>query len=135
MDYNKYIEHFNENNQFMRYNGMKIVALKEGYAEVDMELNSNSLNLQGTLHGGAIFTLADAAAGAAAKSHGLLNFTLDGSINFIKAVKKGKVKAIANEVHYGRTTGVYRVEIIDENKNVIACCTFTMFLNGTTIDI
>lgn len=135
MDYNKYIEHFNKNNHFMRYNGMKVVALKEGYAEVEMELGGNSLNVQGTLHGGAMFTLADAAAGSAAKSHGLVNFTIDGSINFIKAVKTGKVKAIANEIHRGRTTGLYKVEIIDENKNIVACCTFTMFFTGTIIEI
>lgn len=135
MNYNKYIEYFNKTNHFMRYNGMQIVVLEEGYAEVDMELTNNSLNPQGTLHGGAIFTLGDVAAGAAAKSHGLVNFTLNGTINFIKAIKTGKVKAIANEIHRGKTTGVYKVDVIDENKNLISSCTFTMFFTGTFIDI
>jgi acyl-CoA thioesterase len=135
MDYHKYMEHFNENNHFMRYNGMKLVALKEGYAEMEMELNDNSLNIQGTLHGGAMYTLADTAAGAAAKSYGLVSITLNGSINFIKTTKTGKVKAIASTIHQGRTTGVYRVEVMDENKDMLAWCTFTMFSTGVVIEI
>lgn len=135
MDYYKYMEHYNENNTFMRYNGMKLVALKKGYAEVELELNDNLLNIQGILHGGAIFTLADAAAGAAAKSYGLVCITLNSNINFIKSTKRGKVKAIANQIHQGRTIGVYRVDIIDENKNTLAWCTFTMFFTGVVIEM
>lgn len=133
MDYNKYMKHFNKNNHFMRENGMQLVSLREGYAEVEMELNPNSLNIQGTLHGGAMFTLADSAAGAAAKSNGFVSITLNGSINYIKTTATGKVKAIASQIHQGRTTGVYRVEVIDENKNLLSCCTFTMFSTGDVI--
>jgi acyl-CoA thioesterase len=135
MDYDKYMVHFNQNNNFMRENGMKLISLKEGYAVMEMELNHTSLNIQGTLHGGAIYTLADSAAGAAAKSYGFVSITLNGSINYIKTTATGKVKAIASQIHQGRTTGVYKVEVIDENKNLLACCTFTMFSTGDVIKI
>ena len=135
MDYCKYMEYYNENNTYMRYNGMKLVVLKRGYAEVELELNDNSLSIQGILHGGAIFTLADAAAGAAAKSYGIVCVTLNSNINFIKSTKTGKVKAIAKEIHQGETIGDYRVNIIDENNNMLAWCTFTMFFTGVVIEI
>jgi len=135
MDYDKYMKVFNKDNYFMHYNGMRLVVLKEGYAEMEMEINNNSLNIQGTLHGGSIYTLADTAAGAASKSYGFVSITLNGSINYIKTTKTGKVKAIANRVHQGRTTGVYRVEVIDENDIMLAWCTFTMFSTGAVIKI
>lgn len=133
MNYNIYVEKFNENNNFMKHNGMRIVKLKKGYAEVEMDITENTLNIQGSLHGGAIFTLADVAAGAASKSHGFVSVTLNGNINFIKKVTKGRVKAIATKLHMGSSTGVYRVEVIDDSDCVISNCTFTMFLTGDVI--
>ena len=133
MDYKKYIEFYNEYYHFMRYNGMKLIALEKGYSEVEMELNENFLNINGTLHGGTMFSLADVAAGSAARSHGITCVTLNSNINFIKPVRAGKVKAIASEVHKGRTTGVYRVELLDENNDMLAWCTFTMFFTGGVI--
>ena len=50
---------------FSQYNHMKVTAVDDGTATVELELQPDSLNCWGTPHGGALFTMADVAAGMA----------------------------------------------------------------------
>lgn len=134
MDFEKYIQYYIEHNHFMREIGIRPILLETGHAEVELEIQVNSLNINGTLHGGVIFTMADVAAGCAARSHGISVTTLSSNINFIKTAQFGKVIAIANEIHKGRTTGVYRVEVFDEKDLLLAVGTFTFFFTGKPIE-
>lgn len=133
MDLEKYIQYYIENNHFMREIGIRPIVLKNGHSEVELEIQENSLNINGTLHGGVIFTMADVAAGCAARSHGISVTTLSSNINFIKAAQSGRVRAIADEMHKGRTTGVYRVDVFDEKDTLLAIGTFTFFFTGQPI--
>lgn len=134
MDLNQYIQYYIEHNHFMREIGIRPILLETGHAEVELEIQVNSLNINGTLHGGVIFTMADVAAGCAARSHGISVTTLSSNINFIKTAQSGKVRAIANEIHKGRTTGVYRVEVFGEKDLLLAVGTFTFFFTGKPIE-
>lgn len=127
MDYNNFKEYTNEKNEFMRYNGIQVTVLSEDYAEVELEIGSHSLNPYGVLHGGAYYTMADCAAGVAARSKGLRYVTLNGGLNYIKSVSSGKIKAIATMLHRGNKTCVVRVEIVDNNKILLSEGIFTMF--------
>jgi acyl-CoA thioesterase len=59
----------------------------------------------GTLHGGAISTLADVTAGISIISFGKLCLTLNANINYVKPAKQGKIKAVANVLHRSRQIG------------------------------
>lgn len=135
MDFEHYMDYYNKNNHFMAKNNIRIVALQKGYSEVALEIDEGSLNINGTLHGGVIFTMADVAAGSAARTNGVACTTLSSHINFIKTAKCGKVKAIATQIHKGRTTGVYKVDIFDEQRALLATSTFAFFFTGERIHI
>lgn len=129
MDYKKFIENFNKSDKFSVHNGMRLVTLEPGYAEVEMEVNENLYNCMGSLHGGAMATLADVAGGTAIASHGVVCVTLNANINYIRPVTGGKVTAIATVQHLGRQTGISEVKLVQEGRTV-CMCTYTMFIKG-----
>ena len=54
-----------EKDHFAASSGMRLVELRPGYAKTSVQIEQRHLNGVGTVHGGAIFTLADFAFGAA----------------------------------------------------------------------
>ena len=70
-------ELLNENDMFAKHNNIRLTVVREGYAEAEMEINKNHLNAAGIVQGGAIFTLADLAFGAASNSYGTLALSIN----------------------------------------------------------
>lgn len=106
--------------RFVERNGIRLVELGEGTATSEMVISDYHLNGNGTVQGGALFTLADFTCAAAANTHEKLTVSLDGSIDFIKAVSKGVLTAKATEVSVRRTIASYRVDITNEEGKLIA---------------
>lgn len=75
----------NEKNTFVRENGIQISELRDGYAKVMMTVSSKHLNPIGSIHGGCLFTVADATAGAAAATCGKPVTTVDTNIHYLRA--------------------------------------------------
>jgi len=72
-------------------------------------------------HGGAIFGLADVVFAAASNSHGPVALALNVSINFLKTTGVGDVlTATAREENLTRKTGLYRMEVSDQNGEAVA---------------
>ena len=84
----------NSSSQFLQSNDMHVVEVKEGYAKVEMIIDEQILNVHGFVHGGALYSLADTAAGAASFATGRDSVTLSGTINYIKPGKGGKLIGI-----------------------------------------
>lgn len=99
----------NSSSQYLQSNDMQVVEVKEGYAKVEMIIDEQILNVHGFVHGGALYSLADTAAGAASFTSGRDSVTLSGTINYIKPGRGGKLIGIAQKISAGRTTGVYEV--------------------------
>lgn len=116
-----------EDNGFIKYNHINLIEVKENYAKMEVELTSESLNPNGTAHGGLIFGLADSAMGTAASTNGRNVCTINSQIDYLKSGKGNKLVAEAEELKVGRTTAVYRCNIKDENNTLIATCTGTYF--------
>lgn len=106
--------------KFILYNGIELLEIGEGEATSRMKITENHLNGLGTVQGGAIFTLADYTCAAAANSRGKAAVTLDGQMDFIKAVSKGILTAHATEISLRRTIASYRVEVRNEEDILIA---------------
>lgn len=121
------IQRLNGNSQYLQSNDMKVTELREGYARVEMIIDEQILNVHGFVHGGALYSLADTAAGAASFATGRDSVTLTGTINYIKPGKGGKLIGVATEVSRGRTTGVYEVFIYNDASLLLSRATFTMF--------
>lgn len=127
------IERLNGNSQYLQSNDMKVTELRRGYARVEMIIDQQILNVHGFVHGGALFSLADTAAGAASFATGRDSVTLAGTINYMKPGKGGKLIGIATEINAGRTTGVYEVFIYNDDEVLLSRATFTMFfLDGNS---
>lgn len=127
------IDRLNGNSQYLQSNDMKVTELRRGYARVEMIIDKQILNVHGFVHGGALFSLADTAAGAASFATGRDSVTLAGTINYMKPGKGGKLIGIATEINAGRTTGVYEVFIYNDEEILLSRATFTMFfLDGNS---
>jgi len=110
----------NENDKFAKHNNIRVIKVEKGYAETEMIINENHINAAGVVQGGAIFTLADLAFGAASNSYGVLNLSLSSTISFIRPAKSGRLKAIAKEITKTKKISVYQIEVIDDNGNLVA---------------
>jgi uncharacterized protein (TIGR00369 family) len=78
----------------------------------------------GVLHGGALMTLADAAAATCAflalPTDATGTTTIESKTNFLRAVRSGWVTATAELVHTGRTTIVVQTDLRDDNGQLVA---------------
>ena len=113
-------ELLNENDMFAKHNNIRLTVVREGYAEAEMEINKNHLNAAGIVQGGAIFTLADLAFGAASNSYGTLALSINSTISFIKPAKEGKLKAIAREISKSKRISLYQIEVKNALDETVA---------------
>jgi uncharacterized protein (TIGR00369 family) len=83
----------------------------------------------GLLHGGATLALAESVGSTA--SHFLIDrdkFEIRGleiSANHLRSVRSGIVTATAKIIHKGRTTHLWEIRIVDEDKNLVTLCKLT----------
>ena len=125
--YIKIMNRINNDNHFLQSSNMKVTEIRKGYAKVEMNLDEKILNIYGLVHGGALFSLADTAAGAASFTTGRESVTLSASINYIKPGTGGRLIAIASEISAGHSTGVYEVFIFNDENKLLCRATVTMY--------
>ena len=135
MDYAQFIDYFNQHDRFSVAGGMRLTQLALDEAEVQMQMDGDSLNFMGTLHGGAMATLADTAAGCAALSRGQLCVTLSANLQYVRPARKGRVTARARQIHHGRTLGVCEVRIYDEQEQLLCTGTYSMFIRSEPVTL
>lgn len=130
---NSFVENVKKNfstDSFPNLIGIDLLELSEGKAVIQMQVREEHLNLLGTTHGGAIFTLADTVMGLAANSRtGRVSVTLNMQINYLHTSKAGAIlTAVSVEEKLTRKTGVYSVRITDSNNELIAIATGTCYV-------
>lgn len=105
---------------FIAANNYEVIKVEENYCELEGVITETSINHLGIAHGGYIFGLADTAAGIAAMTDGRTAVTIDSSIQYLKAGKGSKLKAIAKCIKNGKTVGFFEVSIYDNDDVLIA---------------
>ncbi len=111
---------FSNNDLFARHTGIELDDVGEGWAKVSMKIEAHHYNGAKTVHGGAIFTLADFAFAVASNSHGTLAMGISTSVNFVKAAVKGTLYAEAKEQSLGGRLASYGVTVTDDAGDVVA---------------
>ena len=96
LDYQKIMNYRNGNNPFARHSGITITDMKNGYAKGEMEITEFHKNPIDSVHGGCLYTLADATGGAAAASHGKMLTTLNSSFEFLKPAIHSSISLAAS---------------------------------------
>lgn len=114
------LQRFIEKDAFARHIGVEMLECADGYARATMEIGPHHLNSAGILHGGAIFSLADAVFAAASNSHGTLAVAITVCISFFVAVRKGVLTAEAREVACNPRLATYVMEVRTEEGMLVA---------------
>lgn len=114
------IREFFKGDKFAEYLGIELVEVSEGEAIAKMAVKKEHHNGINTVHGGAIFTLADFTFAVAANSHGRVTVAINVSISFMKAVTHGTLTAVAREVSLNPKIASYTVDIFNDEGELIA---------------
>lgn len=111
--------------------GIEKALIADDSFSVVMNVKDIHLNMQGTVHGGILYTLCDQAAGAYVTYRKRKGVGMDGSIHYYRPAQKGDIlTATAYERKSGKTIGVYFVELKNQDNKLLADALFTtMYLD------
>lgn len=114
--------------------GFHITAVDAGLVTIELDVRLHHTNAVGTLHGGVLCDIADAAMALAHATNLEADetfTTLELKINFLKPVWKGKVRAEGKVIKQGRTIGLTECDVFDHTGSLVAHATSTvMTLRG-----
>lgn len=108
--------------------GFELTKAGPGTATVELEVGPQHWNPMGTLHGGVVCDIADAAMGIAYVTKlgkGESFTTMELKVNFLRPVWSGRIAAKAAIIKKGRTTGLVECRVTDESGNLVAYATST----------
>jgi len=114
------IRKFFQNDRFAKHSGIELLEIAEGRAKARMPIRDCHRNSVNTVHGGAIFTLADLVFAAASNSHGTVAVAINASIWYVKAATEGVLYAEAREVSRNPKLAVYAIEVTDDAGDLVA---------------
>ena len=103
--------------------GFRLTSVGYGEAAIEFEASARHANPMGTLHGGVLCDIADAAMGLAYAStlaEGETFTTLELKINCLKPVWTARLQAIGRVVKAGQTIGLLECDITDEGNHLVA---------------
>ena len=116
-----------QNNKFVVHNFIKMESVTKDEAVFSLNIREESKNSFGMVHGGAIYAMADNAAGFVVHTDGRHHVTQTSALHFLRNQSEGTVKATARVRHRGNTTALVAVDITGDNGKLIATGEFTFF--------
>jgi acyl-CoA thioesterase len=121
-------KHHFENDRFATSNGMRLIELRPGFAKTSLQVDQRHLNSIGTVHGGAIFTLADFAFGAAVKTRGKVAPAISTNLSFLQATRSGTLYAEATEISRSSKLSVCAVRVTNDAGELVALFQGTAYI-------
>jgi acyl-CoA thioesterase len=113
--------HLFANDRASKAMGMRIVAISEGAAFLEMPVRDDMLNGFDICHGGFITTLADSAFAFACNSTGDMTVAAGLTVDFLAPARAGDVlTARAFEVVQSGRTGVYDITVTNQRGEQVA---------------
>ncbi|WP_042462708.1 PaaI family thioesterase [Neobacillus dielmonensis] len=114
--------------------GLNLVEAGEGLVIFEMEATDEMDNPMGTLHGGILCDLSDAAMGCAFATtlpDNVSYTTVELKLNFLKPAWNSKLRAVGRVIKTGNTTGLVECQVFDSKDSLVAHATSTcMILTG-----
>ncbi|MCG2794396.1 MAG: PaaI family thioesterase [Actinomycetia bacterium] len=110
-----------DNSPFYQHMGLQVTGLGRGWATFEMAVDKRFWNVGGVVHGGAIMSIADAAAGvslATLLDKGDRPVTIEGKLNFCSPVTEGVINARGEVVRKGRLIAICDVEVTEGDRLV-----------------
>lgn len=103
--------------------GIELESMGDGESRWRMEAGPEHTNPMGTMHGGVLCDIGDAALSTAYMSTleaDQVFTTVDLSVHFLRPVRTGPLEAIGRVVHRGRTIGMAESEVTNEDGDLVA---------------
>lgn len=101
--------------------GMRIDAVRPGWARVVMRVRADMVNGHGVCHGGIVFSLGDSAFAFACNSHNYATVGAAASIDFLAAAREGdELTAEASETWRTKRNGIYEIVVSNQRGERIA---------------
>jgi acyl-CoA thioesterase len=111
--------------------GIELVEVTEGSIVLAMDTTAAMTNFHGGMHGGALFSLADCAFSLYSNSYGAPAVAIDTHMVFSATIRPGeRLRAVAEEVHRGRTLATYRVLVHRGDGRVAGHFTGTVYISA-----
>lgn len=124
------IEMMMQADAFSKWLGIEIEKVKIGFCQLSSRITPNMLNGFNIVHGGICYSIADSCLAFAANSYGLQCVSIETSISHIKKVVIGdKLTATAREISRNKKTGVYEINITNQNGTLVAYFKGTVFIS------
>jgi uncharacterized protein (TIGR00369 family) len=111
--------------------GFKVVEVEEGRVVIEMDVSERFHNPMGILAGGILCDIADAAMGYAFVStlaEDEMFSTVEIKLNFLKPIVKARLRAEAQLIKKGSSTGLLECRIYDEKQSLVAHSTSTCII-------
>ncbi len=109
--------------------GFRLVEVGDGRAVFEVDADERFWNPMGTVHGGLLADVADAALGVAWASRleeGESFTTLELKINFLRPVREGRLTAVGFVIKDGRHVGMTECEVTDPEDRLVAKASATL---------
>ena len=117
----KVAAHMIERDRMIRALGIAVEAVGPGTAVLRMTVRADMVNGHGMAHGGAVFTLADAAFAYACNAYDRTAVAMNCSVTFVSAARPGAVlTARAAETVLRGRNGTYDVTVTDQEGDTVA---------------
>ena len=121
--------------EISRFWQLELEEVGPGRARVSMVCRPKMANILGMVHGSAIFALVDEAFQAAVNGHGTVAVALNMNLTFHAAAKMGdRLTAATTELHAGRRTATYFIEVTDPKGTRIATCQALAYRKDTPLE-
>jgi uncharacterized protein (TIGR00369 family) len=113
---------------FARDLGIELVDARAEEVRARIPWSARLCTTGGVLHGGVLMSLADTAGAMCAFLNlppGATTSTIESKTNFFRAVREGRVEAVARPLHVGRSTVVVQTDLLDASGRRVAQVTQT----------
>ena len=118
-----------------RHWGLELEEVGPGRAKVSMVCRPEMANILGMVHGSAVFALIDEAFQAAVNAHGTVAVALNMNLTFHAAPHMGeRLTAQTRELHAGRRTATYFIEVTDSRGGLVASCQALAYRKDTPLE-
>lgn len=110
-----------EKDSFSKWMGVQVIKIEKGSCIMECVIHDEMLNGFGIAHGGITYSLADSALAFAANAYGYQCVSVETSISHIRQVHiNDKLQIVCEEIHRGRSIGIYSVSITKDDHTLIA---------------
>lgn len=115
---------------FSNWLGLEVLTIEKGSCTISCSIKGLMLNGFSIAHGGIAYSIADTTLAFAANSYGYQSFSIETSISHLrKVLDKDILRATSTEIHRGKKTGVYQVDITNQDEELVAVFKGTVYIS------